>query len=155
MLRMSGPEASRVFLWSLFASLRASCDSLGMQVAFPDFSGRQATPQLLPSICKQHFLAAATPDLQSLPKIYLEHFGEFLHENLRMKATLLYFGCKKDAKTILGCHGGLFGLSTRMGVLPSQNHGWKLFRGVHGPVHIGWVVLVLALLSFLLPSQSR
>lgn len=127
-------EALCVFLWSLLASLRASCDSLGMQVAFPDFFRRQATPQLLPIICKEwgpegnlplqiltlgmllgcevydqdKCVAAAIPGLQSLPKIYLEHFWEFLHENLRMEAVLLYFGCKTAAETILGYHGGLF-----------------------------------------------
>lgn len=46
-------EALCVFLWSLLTFLRESCDSLGMEVVFPDFFRRQATPQLLPSICKE------------------------------------------------------------------------------------------------------
>lgn len=41
-----------MFLWSLLASLRAPGDSLGMEVAFPDFSRTQATPQLLPIVSK-------------------------------------------------------------------------------------------------------
>lgn len=53
-------------------------------------------------------MAAANPELRSLPKTYLEHFWELLHENLRLKAVLLYFGWETDAETILGYHGGLF-----------------------------------------------